>query len=77
MKIISYESLNFEFSSILYFYYILASVNVSQFHTTGYTWRKRQIATGGDLTLSGGKFCGGELTVNRSARYKHNPHLRI
>ena len=48
-----------------------------EFYTTGYTWRKRQIATGGDLTLSGGKFCGGELTVNRSARYKHNPHLRI
>ena len=48
-----------------------------EFYTTGNTWRKRQIATGGDLTLSDGKFCGGELTVNRSARYKHNPHLRI
>ena len=56
MKIISYESLNFEFSSILYFYYILASVNVSQFHTTGYTWRKSNIATGGNLTFSGGSY---------------------
>ena len=37
----------------------------------------RQATQFGDLTLSGGEFCGGELTVNRSARYKQNPHLRI
>ena len=30
--------------------------DINKFYTTGYTRRKSQIATGGDLTFSGGEF---------------------